>query len=247
MTSPPIYAFDSGPNLKVSVGFADIAKLIVQAASSITAGFSKSSNLSGEMLLHNILPGFTGRSFRHLLNNLSNFEDCVYLEVGSYCGSSLISSLYGNYNQIKHAYAIDNWSEFNEGDDPKGVFKKNLDTFIPGFKEDKLTVIEADCFSIDVSEEIKEKANVYFYDGHHSKESQKKAFTYFNDALCDTFITVIDDWEKGAVREGTFEAFSELGYKILAQWQIFPADREKRLEHPDINWWHGIALFVIKK
>jgi len=244
--SEPIYAIDSGESLKISIRLTNAATFIIQAASAVTCGISRSSKLTSEMTTHSILPGFTGRGFRHLLNNLTDFKGCVYLEVGSYCGSSLISSLYGNYDTIKHAYAIDNWSEFNDGPDPKEIFKDNLESFIPGFGKEKLTVIESDCFSLDKSL-IKDKVNVYFYDGHHSQESHKKAFTYFNDVLSNIFIAIIDDWEKGAVRNGTLEAFKELNYKILANWEIVPKDREKKLSHPDINWWHGISLFVIQK
>jgi hypothetical protein len=242
----PIKAFDAGQRLQISSNFVEPVRLILHTASSLGKGIQKSSKLTDEMTQHSILPGFTGKSFRHFLNSLCELKDCVYLEVGSYVGSSLVSSLHGNYDQIKHAYAIDNWSEFNGGEDPKKFFKKVLGSFIPEYGEDKLTVIENDCFSVNLSE-IKEKVNIYFYDGHHSKESHKKAFTYFNDVLCDTFIAVVDDWEKGAVKEGTREAFEELGYKILATWEIVPPPREKRLDHPEINWWHGVSVSVVQK
>ena len=231
--------------LKITINYAREQQLTVQCLMSFASSFSQSSTLPKELQEQSPLNGFTGRSFRHLLNNLCKLKNCTYLEIGSFCGSSLISSLYGNCENIKKAYAIDDWSEFREYCKPEERFNKNREAYIPEYG-DKLKVIEGDCFSLDLSE-IDEKIDIYFYDGAHNYDDHKRAFTYFNDVFQDSFIAVIDDWEKRKVREATHDVFGELGYTILASWEITPPPREKPMEHPDINWWHGIALFIIKK
>lgn len=233
--------------LTINIKYKREQTLTAQCLMSFASSFSNSSGLAKELQEQNPLNGFTGRSFRHMLNNLCKLKGCTYLEVGTFCGSSLISALYGNHENIKHAYAIDNWSEFREYCDPAEKFNKHRNDYIPEYSEDKLTVIEADCFSLDLSQ-IKDKIDIYFYDGAHTYEDHKKAFTYFNDVLQDSFIAIVDDWEKIKVQEATFDAFKELNYSVLAHWEIIPPpDREKPMEHPDQNWWHGISLFVIKK
>ena len=44
------------------------------------------------------------------------------------------------------------------------------------------------------------------------------------------------------------DAFEELKYNVLAKFEVMPPPgREKRMENPDANWWHGVAMFLIKK
>jgi len=238
----------SHEKLQVNVRYETREQLLTAlCVMSFTSAFELKSGLPDALTDQNYLNGFTGRGFRHLLNNLCRLKDGVYLEIGTFCGSSLISSLYRNYSNLKKAYAIDDWSEFREYVDPKEKFNEHRAAYIPDWKEDKLNIIEADCFSMDLSK-VDEKVDIYFYDGAHKYEDHKKAFTYFNDVFSDVFIAVVDDWEKKKVREATHDAFNELGYTILSSWIVVPPpDRKNKMSRPDINWWHGVAMFLIKK
>ena len=115
----------------------------------------------------------SGTLTRHLYNNICSFENDVrYLEIGTWKGSSLISSLYGN-NHVK-AVVIDNWSQFGG---PRDEFDKNIQKFIPNAN---LEVIENESFSIDLKSTFGDrKFNIYLYDGDHSAEAQSKALTYY--------------------------------------------------------------------
>ena len=73
------------------------------------------------------------------------------------------------------------------------------------------------------------------------------AYTYFNEVLDDVFITIVDDWEKNSVRQGTYDAFKKLNYNVLAKWEITPPERPDRMNNPDQYWWHGTMIAVIKK
>jgi len=233
--------------LTINIDYTRVPQLATQCFISFTSAFQLKSGLHPLLQEQETLNGFTGKSFRHLLNNLCKIDSGVYLEVGTFCGSSLISALYGNHDRIKKAYAIDNWSEFRDHCDPKERFNLHRESYIPQWGDDKLKIIEGDCFSLDLSE-IDEKVDIYFYDGAHEYEDHKKAFTYFDPVLKHQFVTLIDDWEKQKVQEATYDAFSELGYSILAKYEVLPpADRENRMENPDMNWWHGVAMFLIQK
>ena len=179
------------------------------------------------------------------MNNMGRIPDLNYLEVGSYCGSTLFSFLFNNLGCVNKAYAIDNWSQFNDEGDPKSAFFKNKDLFFPdGISQ--LKVIEHDCFTLDLAQ-IKEKINFYFYDGPHSEEDHYNAYMYYNDVLDDEFITVIDDWNSNSVKRGTSSAFKELGYEIVASFDIDTTDLDDWSAHPDVNWWRGAYIAVIKK
>ena len=189
--------------------------------------------------------GFSGVSFRHLLNNIATFPGTHYLEVGTYCGSSLCSVLSNNLETVKSAIAIDNWSEFTDHVDPKVMLEKYLGLYIPN-ADDTLTLYEEDCFLFDKTK-IKNKINLYFYDGAHTAQDQERAFTYFDEVLDDVFVAVVDDWEQGDVRKGTLAAFEKLRYNVLASWQIFPNVRERKTENPHLGWWLGAFVAVVKK
>lgn len=209
------------------------SELIAHVKSSIENAKQGISQLSQEVLE---IPGMSSAKVRHLLNNLCQKDDVRYLEIGCWKGSTWISAMFGNENSVRHAVAIDNWSQFSG---PEGEFLANCARFLPCFNFDYYS---ADCFSLKVEELFDEPVNIYFYDGEHSALSQELAFTYYNKVLDDLFIAIVDDWNWSKVREGTQEAFKKLGYQILYDISLpakFAGDTE--------NWWNGIYVAVIRK
>ena len=124
------------------------------------------------------MEGMTGTKTRHFYNNLLNFDDARYLEIGTWKGSSVCSAMYNNNAKI---LCIDNWSEF-EG--PKNEFLQN---FIKYKGNNFAYFIESDCFILDTS--ILPKFNIYLYDGNHSFENHYKALLHFynSNVLCFCF------------------------------------------------------------
>lgn len=182
------------------------------------------------------IEGMSSAKNRCLLNNLLMLPGSSYLEIGCWKGSTFISALYHNQNTIANAIAIDNWSQF---DGPYMAFEANCHSFIETLQ---YNVYSHDCFSIDPTEFINTPINIYFYDGEHTFEAQEKAFTYFDSALDDVFIAIVDDWNWDPARAGTFSAFSHLNYEILYETYLparFNGDREL--------WWHGFYVAVIRK
>jgi hypothetical protein len=220
-------------------------QMILHTALSIDSAMHNSSRNHPDILDPRIVNGFSGVNFRHFMNNVASFPGVNYLEIGTYCGSTLLSALYNNLDTISSVYAMDDWSEFNDHVNPKKVFRNNLEKYISNADE-KLFFYETDCFSFDKSK-IKHKINLYFYDGAHSEQDQEMAFTYFDEVLDDTFIVVVDDWEQGEVRKGTLSAFEKLDYNVLASWQIVPVARENKTANPNWFWWLGAFVAVVKK
>ncbi len=167
---------------------------------------------------------------RIFLNHICSLPETRYLEIGVYKGASTISALFNN--PIKYAFAMDNFSEFGNVYDE---FQKNLNKYIP---QAPITFKNTNCFS--VAPERLSKFNIYFYDGGHSTEDQKKAFTHFNPCFDDVFIAIVDDWMWDQVREGTFAAFEELKYEILFEKEV--ALRFKQ----DVPWRY-LYVCLIKK
>lgn len=167
---------------------------------------------------------------RVFLNHICSLPDARYFEIGSHKGASVVSALYKN--PVQYAYCIDNYSEFG---DHRKELHKNIRNYIP---DSPLTYIDADAFSLNPTS--LPKFNIYFYDGGHSTEAQKLAFTHFNSSFDDLFIAIVDDWMWEQVRKGTFEAFLELEYEILYE-------KEVALRYKDDIPWRFLYVALIRK
>ena len=204
-------------------------------------------SLIGDMPPENRLHGFSGYNFRHLMNNLCSFPNANYLEVGVFRGSTLVSAVYGNESTLGQVHAVDNFSEFNVGTHPKVSLQHALMRFLPK-TQSRIQFHEVDCWAWDYSK--LPKIDIYFYDGEHSFESQRKAFTHFEPLFVDCFIAVVDDWEQRQVRRGTRAAFEEIGYDVIASRSVIPGlrpEKANRVNNPTADWWCGTFVAVLKK
>lgn len=179
------------------------------------------------------MDGMSGTKTRHFYNNLLNFHDARYLEIGTWKGSSVCSAMCGNKATI---VCIDNWSQFGG---PKGEFLLN---FNKHKGENEASFVENDCYKIDVTK--LPKFNIFMYDGEHSSESHYKALLHYYNCLDDIFIFIVDDWNWKDVREGTFNSIQKLNLKILYEKEI-------RLTFDNStttgSWWNGIYVTILQK
>lgn len=179
-----------------------------------------------------LLEGMSSEKNRHLLNNICSLRNITYLEIGTWKGSTFISSNY--LNKIK-SYAMDDWSLFNG---PENIFKENCQKYI---KQNNYTFFNTNAFQFDKSI-IPEKINVFFYDGSHTYDSQYTAFVYYNGLFSDVFICIVDDFNMNDAQKGTFDAFKKLNYTVLYENHL-PA----RYNGDCQQWWNGFYIAVIKK
>ena len=175
------------------------------------------------------IDGMSSAWVRHLLSNLIQG---TYLEIGVWHGSTFISALYGK--SLK-AYAIDNFSQYNE-DDSKTKFIENCALF--GVKD--FNFIEQDAFKVDLTE-IK-NIEYYFYDGDHIQESSFKALTYYYPVFSDKFMLIVDDYGWLDVKTGIKQGIKKCKLKIKNFWEL------KSEKANDIDtWWNGLGIFILEK
>lgn len=215
----------------------ELKQLIEHAEISVEKAKNNTSKLSESILNIN---GMTGNKTRHLYNNICGLSGANYFEIGTYTGTSLISSLFEN---SVTALAVDNWSEFNG---PKEQFINNMNEFLPG---KKYHFLEKDCFSI-TPEDIKnvfEEIDIYLYDGAHDYESQRKALTYFSNYLSKYSIVIIDDFRNDTptwanVSLGTYKGIEESGLIIHHKIEIITHQESSGRS----EFWNGFGLFVLE-
>lgn len=179
------------------------------------------------------LSGYSSPKVRIFLNNLLYKIEASYLEIGLWKGSTFISALFGN--RFKYALGIDNNSEFGNVKEERN---KNIQTYL---NTKHITLLDQNCFTIDLSS-FENKYNIYFYDGNHTYESQKKAFTYYNPILEDRFIAIVDDYNRIEVKQGTQDAFRELKYTIE-----YEHIELTNMEGDPESFWNGLYIGIIKK
>lgn len=181
------------------------------------------------------IEGMSGIKNRHFYNNIARHGDIIYLQVGTWKGSSVCSVMKNNKISL---ICIDNWSEFGG---PKEEFLYNFEK-CKGDNDAKF--IESDCFNVDKTS--LGKFNVFMYDGDHSYESHYNSLKYYYDNLKNIFIYIVDDWNWDSVRESTKESIKDLNFKILHS-------REKKISEDgsvtedSLGWWNGIAYFILQK
>lgn len=186
------------------------------------------------------LPGESSPKGRMLLNNICSidFFPINHLEIGSLYGSTYISSLYRN-EHINSSISIDNWSRNSEA-----IFKSNCSRFLQNKNINSYT---SDSFEFNLNL-IKNKINIYFYDGDHSEQSQEKALTYYDNKLDDLFILIVDDWrhcqpnEISGAEIGTRNALKKLDYKIHYE-KILASN----IYNDYSNWWSGFYIGLLEK
>jgi len=185
------------------------------------------------------MEGMSGKKTRHFYNHLLNFEDARYLEIGTWKGSSVCSAMYGNSANV---LCIDNWSEFGG---PKAEFLHNFEKYKG---KNQASFLEQDCFQVDVAK-LRNKFNIFMYDGNHTRDSHYKALLHYYDCLDDEFIFIVDDWNWADVREGTYDAIKKLNIKILYEKEIrLTWDNSDTLQPiATETWWNGIYIGVLQK
>lgn len=185
------------------------------------------------------MEGMTGTKTRHFYNNLMNFNDARYLEIGTWKGSSICSAMYKN--NCKNIICIDNWCQFNG---PKDEFINNFNKFKG---TNNASFIEGDCFNIDISNFP--KFNIFLYDGEHSFESHYKALYHYYDCLDNIFIFIVDDWNWSDVREGTYKAIKDLNLIKLYEKEIRLTWDNSHSPEPELSttWWNGIYVAILQK
>jgi predicted O-methyltransferase YrrM len=190
------------------------------------------------------MEGMSGIKTRIFYNHLCALEfpgrPTYYLEVGTWKGSTICSAL--QFNENCHGTVIENWALFGG---PKTDFLENIKNFgIDG----RLTIFEEDVFSFDTSK-IKNKIDIYLYDGDHDETSHYKGITHIWPVIADEAIIIVDDWNAPHVRKGTLDGLRDVGANIIEKFEIMYTNdgSHTRMDVAQREFWNGIAVFVVSK
>lgn len=186
------------------------------------------------------MDGQSGWKYRLFINNLvQRLPDPHYLEIGSYKGSTAVSSIWKN---SLTATCIDNWSQFGG---PRTEFYSNIKLALS--ERSVCHTIDSDFRTVDYSSIGTH--NIYLFDGPHEEIDHYDAIVKVSPALSNQFVLIVDDWNWRKVRLGTFRGIRQLGYSINYSIEIrttFDNSHAVR-KGPDSDWHNGYFLSVISK
>lgn len=195
----------------------------------IENAYKEQSKLTPEVLA---LEGMNSSRVRHLYNNLGAIST-KYLEVGVWCGASLISTCFAN--DLEH-FGIDSFTEFNPEGTVQAKFRRNCMLHLG-----KHNYTDQDCFQV---KELHFQPDMYTYDGGHGESDHIMAVTHFFPMMADRFVFVVDDFGKEGsgfhqVQTGTRKGleFMSKQYRVVKEWELPKSD----------GFWEGIGIFLIER
>ena len=205
-------------------------------ARALTSAMALESKLPEPLLQ---MDGMSGRMYRRFINNLVfDLPDAKYLEIGSWAGSTACAAMYGNCARI---HCIDNWSEFGG---PREQFLKS--TAACQSEEILFTVQEMDFRRVDYAS--LGKFNVYLFDGPHTYQDQYDGIRIAAPALDPQFVLIVDDWNWGQVRKGTYDAIRDQNMTILYSVEIRTTQDggHPKVSNQNSAWHNGYFLGAIQ-
>lgn len=186
------------------------------------------------------LTGFSTGVMRRLVSNLAHLPkpNPVYLEIGLFAGASICAAM--SNNPTLTAIGIDNFSQDFGRPEVRAELHTNFDRYSQGALAASLR--DADCFTVDPA--TLPKADIYFFDGEHSQDSQMRALPHFLPALNSPFIFIVDDSNWIPVSEGT-----RLGFQNLRKQVRIEHHRHLTGARPndDPIWHNGVDIYVCSK
>jgi hypothetical protein len=213
--------------------------LINQCAKSVYDSNRGISKIDNDILSIN---GMSTPKVRHLMNNICSFDECKFLEVGTYMGSTLCSAAFNNNGSF---IGVDNFSEFhsvvnpshvNSQDNTRANLKKNIDSL----NQKNISFYEKDFFNIDLN--IKEKINVFFYDGVHTIEHQYSNLKIAKTFLDEYVVYIVDDFfcKVSKPKQASITAINDFKFEVLFYCELPENKNNELLYHG------GLGVFVLK-
>jgi len=176
-------------------------------------------------------------NIRLLINELVKrfAKNGIYLEVGTFMGSSLLSAALFNPSTL--CIGVDNFSEF----DPRGTnyqkLKENLAKFdnlsnVEFYNQDYKKAI-TDIFSLASERRV----NIYYYDGPHDYTNQLEGLEEILPYLERKCLIVVDDVN--------YDTANRANNKFIKRHKDFKLAFRIRTKHNGSSgWWNGFAIIT---
>ena len=221
----------------------DMDPYVKRVLEAIDAGNTNTSNFNPERYS---IQGLSSDRVRHFLNSLCSHEDAVYLEIGTFTGSTFFAATMGNKSRC---IGVDDFSEptvrpmvdrgmWTELGNPYDTLVKNWQKYENG----NATFIKSSVKELTEEDFNGSKPNILFYDANHDMMEQMNNLNDLLPFLADKFIIIVDDANFDGVVDGTVQWASENHLQCYLERRILSSV----VESP-IHWWNGVHVMVLEK
>ena len=193
------------------------------------------------------LYGNSGRKVKHAINNVCNIkENSVYLELGIYRGSTLISALYDT--KVSTAYAVDDYTiDQKEGHPYRESGWNNVRNAFSELTTThrlsnllKPTIIESTADKVDVKKLVK-KLDIIHYDLDEHHTNLESTMRHYIPILDKFTILLISNWNSKGVRD----AWKRLGQTPGLDIELV-VEKQSSNTGDTANWYNGFSISVIE-
>ena len=192
------------------------------------------------------IQGLSSNRIRHFLNSLCSHDDAVYLELGTYTGSTFFAATMGNKAKC---IGVDDFSEPNvkpivdrgmwtECGNPYDTFVNNWQKYENG----NAAFVKSSVEELTEEDFGGSKVNILFYDANHDMMVQMNNLNHLLPFLDEKFILIVDDANFDGVVEGAVSWAQENNLKCYLERKILSSV----IESP-VHWWNGIHVMVLEK
>ena len=192
------------------------------------------------------IQGLSSNRIRHFLNSLCSHDDAVYLELGTYTGSTFFAA---TMNNKAKCIGVDDFSEPNvkpivdrgmwtECGNPYDTFVNNWQKYENG----NAAFVKASVDELTEEDFGGSKVNILFYDANHDMMVQMNNLNHLLPFLDEKFILIVDDANFDGVVEGAVSWAQENNLKCYLERKILSSV----IESP-VHWWNGIHVMVLEK
>ena len=192
------------------------------------------------------IQGLSSNRIRHFLNSLCSHDDAVYLELGTYTGSTFFAA---TMNNKAKCIGVDDFSEPNvkpivdrgmwtECGNPYDTFVNNWQKYENG----NAAFVKASVEELTEEDFGGSKVNILFYDANHDMMVQMNNLNHLLPFLDEKFILIVDDANFDGVVEGAVTWAQENNLKCYLERKILSSV----IESP-VHWWNGIHVMVLEK
>jgi hypothetical protein len=183
------------------------------------------------------LDGFSGQSFRGLINDLLKIDpEGVYLEVGVWKGSTAAAALSANKNP---GILID---KFDSIPDIEHLAEQNLRSIL---KRKNVELLKRDYEKeFDVLPRLS-NVRFFFFDGGHTFTDHLFAAKSISKMKNSWILFLVDDYTKwNHIHNATMTGLTQIDSDVQASWIIYPhkSDSFGRFG----RWHNGLGMFLIK-
>ena len=188
------------------------------------------------------IKGFSSTRIRHLLNNLCSLENCNYLDVGSYRGSTVISAVWDN---DATGYAVDtfNFDMLSSETTFHPQVKKALEDLLTVFNiQNKVNIIVKDIAKINKKDLNEQLMDVVYYDSSlNAKDIQSAVKNILPNTKIYSILVFANTQNS--------EALAVFEKAIIANLATihYSLELKSRVIGDSNTWWNGVKIFVVER